>query len=1580
MPQLVPSSFGPKKKEEERIKIASRPVQGIGPAKIQLNTTGSYKPRYTTREEQRQFFGAPKQSLGNRIRDVFDANTEADKYRRRSRGEAEDYRTQQLQTRRDNVQSIATNPFKRVFEEVTEPARRIGFGLAQGTGTADRARQARLRLQEIQNNSILTAQRKLKDPTVSLDEKTRWQNYLQKVQPDYARQQAESRAQLQRDIKDADPVAGVAAVAEMGLDIATLGAGGVVLKGGRTAARQGAKQFAKYAGRNIAKPVIPSAVGGGLGAVTSQGRDVTAQQIGLGTAAGAGLGLLFPAVGGAVGGATKKLRGAADVDAPTIKLKPEIDEAPTKVRIDGEELDTASISKKAINSLENDTTGIKPNGVARADGFVENGTARPIQVRRLENGDITIVDGRHTLEYVRQNNIQDFPVVDVTAEFNRARPEFTGDAAGIVDQTARPIPEMRPEEGTVARGVVDDIAQAEEAIAETPSAVGNVSDAPNIARDGIDAKSPLRVTEVRGDLRDQVSSQLLDEDSPVIRAFREADKADGGNRVEQWMFDSDNVRTSNAAANNYLENSPELRRAFRGVESFDDLDRYAAARSELSMAEQGKRTSKSLQELQDTVNALDAQYGARFAEMNAYYKNLAIQMHQAGIIDDATVTKWLQNDDYVRIQRDMDDLFQFTSNRSGSKSFGRTSATQKRVGSEREVLSPTKTVVARTQEVFKEINRNKLANEAIDAFEQLGLAERTAKAQNKNTISRYVNGVKEIWEVPVEIKEVFSNVNPVSFGAVQKALSLPSRVLRAGTTALSAPFTVTNYLRDQVSSFIVSDKVAATHNPGNIIRGLSEAIKDQFGGKNSELWEKFEAFAGDQTIYDELRNARNTDSMLASLRGGPGAIKGKALTPIRTLEDLNSITEKATRFQNFKGVYEDMIKKGASEEDAIRRAVVKARENSVNFNRATNFTRGANMLFPYFNASIQGVRTVGRSFRDRPLQTSAKSIGVVGLPAAALTLYNYGDEKRRQVIENIPQFEKDNNFILVSPWAEQQEDGSWTGVFKVPKPQGYREITQPLQDVAELYASGESPRNVMEMFQQVASGMTGPVQIGSANQFVGSLIPQGIKPAVQSLANKDFYTGAQIVPDFIMADSEDPTDQAFRGTSGTARFIANALGVSPIKVEKAINDTFGSLGRYGVNAADNLLAATGNIPEEQIGGRSVVDDFSRRLFEAKGTEIVNPTEGQQFFRNLENAVNEVGLNSQQKKQVESVLYPSRTSPQGETLRNKSYYDSAAKATLYLRDPQLFEVSKAVDRMNREQGRPGDPLYDLTPQQQKLILTMQSNPSPGNYEEKAIMELNPWIEGFYQKRSEFFDQVQAGMSDEQKAQMGVDPAGMTIPQAPATLDRYNQIEDSTEKRKFLEANPEVADYFTEQNNYTRVKRAFMGLPQFDKYPAPSDEVQKLMDEYNALPKGDGPLKSDGTPSSPTRSNWIKNNQAKWNKIQEQFAKINIYNLQKAGALGVYEGLGFSNDDFETIGRLNDYIESQGGGGGGYGGYGSGGRKTLKAKYSPNIKSSLGTAPAVPKLKAPAKLKVKVDPKKYQEGFKKQDKVKIKYSDA
>lgn len=916
----------------------------------------------------------------------------------------------------------------------------------------------------------------------------------------------------------------------------------------------------------------------------------------------------------------------------------------------------------------------------------------------------------------------------------------------------------------------------------------------------IDPSDPFGNKNLLTKIRNEAGS-LVDDDAQMLTLLRKIEKETGKEGlVDQWMFDSGNVRASSSIANAKLKNSEDFSGALKGLSKKDlnEFDEYIAARAELKNYD-GLPTSRTPEQNAAIVQAGDAKFGERFGSLNNYYKKQAQDMYDAGIIGKDRLDQYLASDDYVRIQRDMEDLVNPGFGGSRSRSFGSTTANQKRSGSARNILSPTASTAKRTQQIQLEIQRNKAASNLLDVLEEQGLARPIAKGTNKNTMSRFVDGKKQMYEVPGDIKKIVDNVSPYQLGVISRIVSAPARVFRAGTTALSAPFTVTNYLKDQGSSAIYSKSAIDTHNPKNIIAGLGSAARDFAGESRSPLWKKFEEFSGDQTIYDELRNVQNTKRLLREVRLGERGKLGNMVTqPIRTLEDLNSITEKATRFQNFKGIYQKAIKEGLGEDEAIKRAVLAARQNSVDFQRGSSFTRALNLFIPYFNASVQGSRNVARSFKTRPVATTLKSVGFVALPSVAMTAWNLSDENRRKAYDSINEFEKEDNFIIIGPNAKQEENGSWTGIYKVPKPQGYRELTDPVRDVSEAFMKGESVENVAGMFKDMLGGLTGPIDVTDGKKFVGGLIPQAAKPWIQSSMNQDLYTGNDIVPEYMMDETDDATKRAFRGTSGTARLIANQIGVSPIKVERIITDITGSLGRYGINASDNALAATGKIPEEQIGGRSMKTDFSRRLFEASGKLLdENKTPGRRYFENIK-TVSE-GLNKNELAAFNS-LHPSKTNFLGEDIFDENKrITNYTRAGAYINNPGVLEADRKLDQLQRDQGKPGNPLFDLPNPLLTKVLLKAALPPGSKDPELSNLYKQEWYQDYQNARSKYYEGVKSELSKEGKSMpKSTNPYPTTPGNLQKVMDTYSSLPKGTGARSsWIKANPGLWQQMTAQ---------------------------------------------------------------------------------------------------------------------------------------------------------------------------------------
>ncbi|HRF69925.1 MAG TPA: hypothetical protein PKV66_00680, partial [Candidatus Pelethenecus sp.] len=551
--------------------------------------------------------------------------------------------------------------------------------------------------------------------------------------------------------------------------------------------------------------------------------------------------------------------------------------------------------------------------------------------------------------------------------------------------------------------------------------------------------------------------------------------------------------------------------------------------------------------------------------------------------------------------------------------------------------------------------------------------------------------------------------------------------------------------------------------------------------------------------------------------------------------------------------YDNAIKKSLTHEEALANAAYTYDNAFPNFGNAASLIQQADTIVPYFSAGQTGTRAALRAVKENPVGVGGR-IAAFGLAVSGLTAYNLAKDEGEAFYADMENSGKkyvlDNNLILVLPGARKDpKTGEWTGIIKLG-------VTPELRPVVSAINASFSPTQSGIPVKQLATAVFDFVTGGTRNNR---------SPALETgygvVTGKDPRTGRDIY-------DETMTEEERRAAAG--KYVAGNFGI-PGKV----------------------------IANQDIG--EVFQSFKDRVYGAKGI-----SEGGQYYKNEGEAIKQVGLNKNELDAYRSVIAPRSKDLAGNDIKDKTYYDSASKATTWLRYPKTFEVSKAMDAKNRAAGKPGDPLYDLPPDQLKIVLNLMANYSPGNFEEKAIQQLNPWIKDFNKKRSEYFDKV---IPADKKG--STDAMGITIPKATpqlqTKLDQVSKITDKKQKAQYYADNPDITDYYKQTEDYQRTKRAFLGLPQFDRYPTASKEVQGYMDTYNALPKGNGPLKKDGTPSSPARSAWIKSHPNEWAKMTEQWTKIDTFQLQEEGAKAVYEGidmeqetlakaLGMSGQDF------------------------------------------------------------------------------------
>lgn len=988
----------------------------------------------------------------------------------------------------------------------------------------------------------------------------------------------------------------------------------------------------------------------------------------------------------------------------------------------------------------------------------------------------------------------------------------------------------------------------------------------------------------------QFKRGLLDSDSPIIDALKAVDKlvghprpGDHFSRADRFYYNSNIQRSSHAAANEFFQNSEHVNKAFNGLSKKEGqaFDAYASARTELATARsRGKafKTSAPREELASIVREGDAQYLPRFKELNSHYRDLAQVLANAGVIDKKKLAQFHANGDYIRLQRDMEDLVQRFPAQGNSIGLRSTVASQKRHGSTRKVQPAGETAAWYTQQVFREARKNQTGIALVDALGDGNLAKRvTAKdASHANVIPVKRNGKQEFYKVPADVKDAALNINPVQLGPAIRIISAPGRLLRAGVTGVNPIFIARNLVKDQADSLINSEARHLTHDPRNIFSGLLNASADTAGLNNNPLYAEFLKHVGETTSYDFTRNQKNATQVISRVRGGrtEGVAQGFK-QPIRSIEDFAGTFERSTRFQNFKGGYASGIAKGLTHEQALEHGAMQAWRNSVDFARAGSFGRLINNVIPYWNPATQGVRQMIRTFRNHPVKGPVTALAVVGVPVAAVTAWNLSHPDTAEVYNNIPEYEKENNLVIVPPGTKQNEDGTYD-VWKIPLPPGVKNLFQPVRMGLESFYN-KTPIDGAKIATDLLGSITGPVNVQNGiGGFAGSFTPQVAKPFVQAYANQDLFSGNQTVPDYMknakdangnpiapekMTYQKKGSDGKLHATgSGTSQQIADKLHVSPLKVTKFIKDSGGTVGLELLNATDNAQAKAGTIDKDRIGGESVKQGFKKSFAQSQSIENKNKTEGAKYFDRVKKAtetLNESELAAYQ------ALHPSKSNFLGEqTYEKDSAYNPAARLDIYSRFPKVFETDKKLDADSRKAGKVGNPMFDLTTEQLHKVLEKANLPPGAKDPELSNLYTKEWYANYQASNTKYYDAIAKELAKDGKT-----------------------LGDN--------GNP---------------------------YPETPKNVQGTMDYYNSLPKGTG-----------ARSAWIKANPGAWGAMQEQFAAIDTWqnNQREKRGLARTEGDEGKDNGFASTDSSSGY------GSGGSGG--SSGSKAFANVYENTVRS-------------------------------------------
>ena len=997
--------------------------------------------------------------------------------------------------------------------------------------------------------------------------------------------------------------------------------------------------------------------------------------------------------------------------------------------------------------------------------------------------------------------------------------------------------------------------------ADVDSYVNDLVKEQKLARKGEQPTLKERWQDFKADMREK----FVDRFAPIEdRIKNQSEQLEMRNAIDRTLR-ADGISEAFIRDNKF----DKLITSFKNKKELQTFEQALIAKHALELESNGVETGRDLAKDKALIKATDKRFAKEFKQVREYSDKVLQQTVDYGLISQDTANYLRKKyPDYIPFDRIFSDKEINTQMKHGvgvgEASLSTQSIIQRIEGSSRLIDSPLNALITKTQDMVRQGERNKtaelLASYAKDPKNPFQLRELKPdeSADGRPTISYLDNGKKRTFLAAPEVAKAAKNMNREQMNIVLRALATPARVLRMGATTVNAGFTMANVVKDFVGATINSKGGINSMNP----KTLAEAIGAGFHHKGDLYLEmQREGVVGNS--YEILRNASELN--LNEIRSHKN-LATRALhnlkSPLRTLENTIGRSEDIGRAIQYVSNKKYAKRKGMSESEAVKFAADQARWNSTNFARSGTYGKTINAVVPYSNANIQGQRITLRRMKENPVRYTAKiTMGVVA-PTIAVLAWNYADEDRKKVMENIPDYVKENNVVVVGRNAKyNKEQNKWEGVYLVPVPPQFSPLHRQLNNMVASTMAGKK-------FDMVKAGGDTVEQITTVNptelrRTGAQYIPQAAKPLVELFANKNLFTGQEIVPEAMK--NLEQKDQWDSSTSLTARKVGELTGLSPKQIDNAFRTSTAGGGQNLLHGADFALAKATGASNDEIKGRSMLDSIVGRFYAPKGT-----SQSSYFYQSLEKASKDnklVGDDLAYFKALTTRKYNGDGSVEG-----KTDADVLMTNRTLANKPNIAKaLSDAAKWRSEQTGEELDPLYKLSPDKQQYFYHIQGSPK-NSAEQRKLKQDAPWLEDFQKERSAYFKR-----QDFKSGKSNRVPYPEVSDELQATLKTYHDMPSSPQKWAFLDAHPELSDHFKQIEDYNNKVREAQGYAPLRTRPQQSQYVKMQM----------------------ANKNWRDPAVAKY--LQD----VNVYNITNSASLAEMQGEELSPKALKAIQSVGKY---------------------------------------------------------------------------
>ena len=725
-----------------------------------------------------------------------------------------------------------------------------------------------------------------------------------------------------------------------------------------------------------------------------------------------------------------------------------------------------------------------------------------------------------------------------------------------------------------------------------------------------------------------------------------------------------------------------VKRKFFGLKKGDldmrELNTYLEAKHSIEREAAGKTTGNIVEDLIETVEALEPKYKAIAEKIWRFEKNNLKILLDSGLI---SAEQYKAIDEayqfYVPLNREMENDFAFGM---GIKKLQGRNPLKRAKGSTRDIIPPIESIVKNTIQIIGNAEKNRVALALADLAKIEGSGEFVFKVPNnmekitvpiksengeieyneiwrqsnkineRNQILAYRNGELETYEVAPELAAVVNNLNPQESVWLIKAMGGISKSLRAGATAYNATFAIKNFIRDTTMATLSSEaNYSLAKLPATVLSMMKQdPIYKAYlkSGTSMVTFQQTERPSLQNTIKDLTSTGYFDDlwNCVSQKQFGKAAERGLVRPIMDTLAFAGDKSEQLTRYGEFRASIIKMAKEAGKRpaemltRENIERAGYNAREVTLDFAKGGTISKWLNQSTAFFNANVLGDFKTAEILK-RNFATSIGYLGTMGV-LTALASWDFDEWDVEKAIQEEPKVNRDTTYVIPLPfWRDGNKEVS---MLRIPK-------AQQLGFISTMFEQG-TYKFLSMLKGKERDGIINELAQAFLSELSFTPIPNAVLTPVEVLANYSLFTGKPIVPksqEKVLPEyqyMEQTTEAAKAFSRGTAFVFGEDNAVSPIKLEYFLRGWTGQAGTTFLRSIDwagkKAGVWTDNSPEKTLNQMPFFRAFISRYPQRNAESVAR------FYQNADKAEKRINTLDLEEKRKNF-----------DTIKNRAYWSA-----------------------------------------------------------------------------------------------------------------------------------------------------------------------------------------------------------------------------------------------------------------------------------------------------------------------------------